>query len=87
MLNVPPARIPRVESGVLVVNGTVPVPVAGVGVEGVDDGLAAEVVVAVDDVDDDEEPDGLSAACTAAVSSVLTRCNAVPLAILASPFA
>ena len=86
MLNVPPARIPSVESGVLVVSGTVPVPVAGVGPVGTE--LVEEAVVLVDGVDDEVEvPDGLSAACTAAVRSVLTRCNAVPLAMLARPLA
>ena len=85
MLNVPPGRKPSVESGVLVVRGTVPIPVAGVGVEGAE--LDDEAVAAFDDADDDEVPDGLSAACTAAVNSVLTRCRAVPLAMLASPFA
>ena len=85
MLNVPPGRNPSVESGVLLVRGTVPIPVAGVGVEGAE--LDDEVVAELDDVDDDEVLDGLSAACTAAVSSVLTRCRAVPLAMLASPLA
>jgi len=93
-LIVPPERIPRFASGVLVVSGTVPVPTAGEPVrlaeldepeveEPVDDPLEE-----LDDDDDDELPDSLcSAACTAAVSSELTRLSAMPLAMLALPLA
>lgn len=82
MLNVPPGKIPRLESVVLVVSGTVPVPVAGVGDE------AEEA-----DVDDDEDAlelldeDEVPNACwTSAVIWLLTRLSAVWLAILARPF-
>jgi hypothetical protein len=85
-LNVPAGRNPSVDSVAVVVSGTVPIPVAGVGdeVAELDD---AAVAVFDDDEDDVEAPDGFNAACTAAVSSELTRFKAVPLAMLASPFA
>ena len=54
-LNVPPGRIPSVDNGVLVVSGTVPTAVAGVGLKALID---AEVVEALDDVADDEVPEG-----------------------------
>ncbi len=61
MLNVPPGRNPSVESVAVVVSGTVPIPVAGVGdeVAELDD---AAVAVLDDDEDDDEVPDGFNAA-------------------------
>ncbi len=86
MLKVPPGKIPRLDSVELDVSGTVPVPVAGVGVAAAE--FEAEVVEALDeDVDDVEvlvEP--LRTLCTAADSSELTRFKAVSLAILAKPF-
>lgn len=88
--------MPRLESVVLVVSGTVPTPTAGEPVElaepdpeddEVDEPLEPlEPLAPLDD--DDELPDWLcSAACTAAVSSELTRLSAMPLAMLALPFA
>jgi hypothetical protein len=93
-------RIPRLDSVVLVVTGAVPVPLAGEPEE-LDDPEAAEgleelelEVVEADDPldvlgDDDVEPPDVacSALCTAADSSELTRFKAVPLAMLARPFA
>ena len=84
-LNVPPGKIPRLDSVVLVVSGTVPVPVAGVGEAGAE--FDDEAAAVLDDDEDDEVPEGFNAACTAAISSELTRLSAVPLAILANPFA
>jgi hypothetical protein len=84
-LKVPPGKIPKLESEVLVVTGTLPIPVAGVGEAGTE---FDDVAVAVfDDGEDDDVPEGFSTACTAADSSELTRFKAVPLAILANPFA
>jgi hypothetical protein len=90
---VPVGTIPKVRRDVPAVNGTVPVPVAGVGVEA---GADAEPDVAdelelPDDEEDDEVDDELelepvllepplmlaSALCTAEVSWVLTRSSAV----------
>ena len=87
----PPGRMPRLDSGVLVVTGTVPTPTAGepVELEELEELADDEVEEPLDPLDDDDElPDSLcSAACTAAVSSELTRLSAMPLAMLALPLA
>lgn len=87
---VPPERIPRLDSGVLVVTGTVPVPVAGVGeVLDVPEEEEEAEELAVEPLDDEElellEED-CSACCTSAEIWLLTRFNAVWLAMLARPF-
>jgi hypothetical protein len=81
------------DSKVPVVSGAVPIAVAGEpeDVEELEEpefeDEEGDAVEALDD-DDVELPDeGCSALCIAAVSSVLTRFKAVPLAILARPFA
>ncbi len=89
MLNVPPGRIPSVDSGVVVVSGTVPVPVAGVGDEAaLDDVPEDDVVEPVADelvvVELPEVP--CSTACMADVNCDFVRVNASPLAMLARPF-
>jgi len=86
MLNVPPGRIPRLDSGVLVVSGTVPVPVAGVGEVGAE--LDEEVPAAVpeEEADGDELEEPCSTFCIAAESSELTRLRAAPFAMVAKPF-
>ncbi len=100
-LMVPVVGIPRVNSEVLVVSGIAPVPVAGEPKKWEEvkkpDGLEEpeELELEEDDdedalepLDDDELPDeDCSALCTAVDSSVLTRFNAVWLAMLARPLA
>ncbi len=84
---VPPGRMPSVDSEVPVVTRAVLVPVAGeaaeaaLELEGVEDPL--------DPPDDDEPelPDGFNTCSTSDVISLLTRFNAVLLAMLAKPFA
>lgn len=88
----PPERIPRLASEVFVESGAVPVATAG----------APAVLLELEDpeepeleddaaelpVDDEVElPEGCKAACTAATNSEFTRLRAVPLAMLAKPFA
>ncbi len=78
---VPFGGIPRVNSDVLAVRGTVPVPVAG-------DPEAEEGALEPLD-DDDVEPacEACTAPCNAAVSWALTRANAVLFAMPARPCA
>jgi hypothetical protein len=90
-VNVPFAMIPSVNSEVLAVSGTVPVPTAGAAK------VAAELELEDEEGDDDELLDDevlvllepplmeVSAFCTAAVSWVFTRFKAVWLAKLAKP--
>ncbi len=81
------------DSEVPVVSGTVPVPVAGEGPAELAELEEPEELEFDDDDpvelfdDDDVELLPCNAACTAAVSSELTRFKAMPLAMLASPFA
>ena len=86
-LNVPPGRNPRLDSEVLVVSGTVPVPVAGVGVAGAEFDVGAAAALD-DDVEVDVEvlDEPPRALCTAADNSESTRFKAVLLAMLARPF-
>ncbi len=81
---VPPARMPSVDSGVLVLSTTVPVPVAG---EGPEAAFAEALEAAPPDPLDDEPvlPEGCSNCSTSAVIWLLTRFRAVPLAMLAKP--
>ncbi len=84
---VPPGRMPSVDSEVLVVTRAVPIAVAGEPEE-----LEVELEVVEDPLDplDDDEvelPDGFNACSTNDVISLLTRFNAVLLAMLAKPFA
>lgn len=89
-LNVPPGRKPRVDSGVLTVTGTVPVPVAGAPAElavlELEDAAEEDPLALLDDDEDVELPEGSSAACTAATNWELTRVRAWPLAMAAKPF-
>lgn len=92
-VTVPLAGIPSVNSDVLAVSGTVPVPLAAAGEElefAAPEELAEdeeeEPVEPLDD-DDDEAPDSdCSALWTAADSALLTRFKAVWLAMLDRPF-
>jgi len=81
--------IPRVNSEVFVASGTVPVPVAGEGLEELEEpeleADALEALAAADDVELPELPE--IALCSAAESAVLTRFKAVWLARLARPWA
>lgn len=83
------AGMPRLASDVVVVKGTVPVPVAGVMTELLEvlEVLAEDEDDPVELLDDVEPPDGFKIFWIAAVSCVLTRFKAVPLAMLANPFA
>lgn len=88
MLKVPPGRMPRLESVVLVVSGTVPVPVAGVGDE-VEEADVDDDADALESLDEDEllELSEVPSACwTNAEIWLLTRLSAVWLAMLARPF-
>jgi hypothetical protein len=84
---VPPGSMPSVDSEVLVVTRAVPIAVAGEPEE-----LEVELEVVEDPLDplDDDEvelPDGFNACSTSDVISLLTRFNAVLLAMLARPLA
>lgn len=95
----PFAGIPRVNSEVLGVSGTVPVPTAGEPdvLEELEEFETAEELEELEDVDPEDDEDAVealddelpctdcSALCTAAVSWLLTRFKAVWLAMLASP--
>jgi hypothetical protein len=84
-VKLPLVKKPRPNSGVPLVSGTVPVPVAG-ALTTAAAALEAEGLVALVDDDALELADvGFSAPCTAAVSAVLTRSKAVWLAMLAKP--
>ena len=78
----PLVKKPRPNSGVPLVSGTVPVPVAGALTTGAA-ALEAEELdeAAADELVDDDAVEladvGFSAPCTAAVSAVLTRFRAV----------
>jgi hypothetical protein len=89
---VPLARIPSVKSDVLVLSGTVPVPLAGVVIVGDELELVDEPVLLDEDVLLVEEPvllepplSEFNASCTAEVSWELVRLRAVWLAMLARP--
>ena len=92
-VKLPLVKKPRPRSDVPLVSGTLPVPVAGalttggVALEAAapDEDDADEAVELVDDGAVDPADAGFSAPCTAAESAVLTRSNAVWLAILARP--
>ena len=95
-VKLPLVKKPRPNSGVPLVSGTVPVPVAGAATTGAaalgavelveDEADEADEGVELADDDAVELADaGFSAPCTAAESAVLTRSKAVWLAILASP--
>jgi hypothetical protein len=82
---VPLARIPSVNSDVLVLSGTLPVPVAGAVIAGDELELAAALELLDEDVLlvealvllDDPPLSEFSASCTAEVSCELTRPRAV----------
>lgn len=89
---VPFGGIPRVSSGVFNVSGTVPVPVAGTGLDEFERPAELEELELEDEGGDADAvglllEDDRSSLCMAAVSWVLTRVNAVWLAMLARPFA
>ena len=81
-VKLPLVRKPRPNSGVPLVSGTVPVPVAGAATTGAAALEAEELEAdAADELVDDDAVEladaGFSAPCTAAVSAVLTRFRAV----------
>lgn len=86
----PPGRIPSVDNDVVVVTGTVPTAVAGMGF--FDDAVVLDVPEPAEDEDpldvpDDEveSPEDCSTCCTRAEIWLLTRFSAVELAILDRP--
>lgn len=99
MLILPLARMPSVNSEVLVINGAVPVPLAGAGEDAEE--LGAAEALGLEGADEPVEPlaDAVSGLATppalpvmpcsafwiAAVNWLLTRFNAVPLAMLERP--
>ena len=88
-VKLPLVKKPRPNSGVPLVSGTLPVPVAAALTTGaaaaLDEDEADEAVELVDDDAVEPVDAGFSAPCTAAESAVLTRSKAVWLAILARP--
>jgi hypothetical protein len=92
-VKLPLVKKPRPNSGVPLVSGTVPVPIAGAATTGaavleaaeLDDDEAVELVGLVDEDAVELADVEFSAPCTAAVNAVLTRSRAVWLAMLAKP--
>lgn len=89
---VPLRRIPRVDNKVLVVSRAVPIPTAGAPCVELEDAEELEELDFAEDEDALELLDGVeppdvdsSAFCIAAVSWVLVRFNASPLAMVALP--
>ena len=87
---VPPGRIPSIDSEVLAVSGTVPVPVAGAPDVLPEEPLDPEEPADDDAVDEDDDevsdvPPEFSTFSIAAYNSVLVRFRAVWLAMLAKP--
>jgi hypothetical protein len=84
-VKLPLVKKPRPNSGVPLVSGTVPVPIAGAATIGaavleaaeLDDDEAVELVGLVDEDGVELADVEFSAPCTAAVSAVLTRSRAV----------